>query len=203
MSANNTALGLRIQNNDPQSLISSIQRDRIYESTYWKDRCFALNAETLLDRAKDLDAIGLTYGGASRPTHFLCLLLKLLQIQPDLPIIKAYLEHSQGGLSNVESVQKSDLRYLRALAAVYVRLVGTPETVFMLLEPILSDARTLSVINSSCKFDVVAMDELIEFLLGGQTRQIITMVFPYLPKRHQLAKKGSLLAYSSVLDSSA
>ena len=50
---------------------------------YTKEKLFALDAETLVDRAFELKYIGGTYGmGITRPTKFSCLLLKMLQIQP-------------------------------------------------------------------------------------------------------------------------
>ena len=193
-------LAMRTLNYDPQSLLSSILRDRIYESTYWKDRCFALNAETMLDRAKDLDCIGTTYGNSSRPTHFLCLLLKLLQIQPEVSICKAFLDHSNGPLLNDPIGQRRDLRYLRALTAVYIRMVGTPETSYQMLEPLLADHRTLNVIDSGSSFKTIAFDELVESLLNDQVQQVISIGFPYLPKRSALLKQGVIAAYSSPLD---
>lgn len=47
-------------------------------------------AETLIDKALELRFIGGVYGN-QRPTEFLCLLLKLLQIQPEKEILVEYL----------------------------------------------------------------------------------------------------------------
>ncbi len=194
-------LGFRPLNADPQSLLSSIVRDRILESRYWKERCFALNAESILDRAKDLDAIGTTYGGFNRPTHFLCLLLKLLQIQPDLSILKAYLGHSEGKVTNEARSQKRDLRYMRALAAVYVRLMCSPDTVYKLLEPLLSDYRTLNVLTSSSSFERMTLDQLVEKLLDTEAESAFDMVFPFLPKRSKVEERNKIPDFRSVLES--
>jgi hypothetical protein len=51
----------------------------------------ALVAESLIDQAIELKSIGGVYGN-QRPTHFLCLLLKLLQIQPEKEILVEYLQ---------------------------------------------------------------------------------------------------------------
>ena len=48
-------------------------------------------AESLIDRAIELKAIGGVYGN-NKPTEFLCLLLKLLQIQPEKEILLEYLQ---------------------------------------------------------------------------------------------------------------
>ena len=70
-----------VHGQNPQFLISAIIRNKIYEEEYWKRYCFGLNAETFVDQAVKLEYIGGTYGGRRRPTRFLCLMLKLLQIR--------------------------------------------------------------------------------------------------------------------------
>ena len=58
------------------------------EDTYTKEKLFALDAESLIDKVFELKYIGGTYGtGITRPTKFLCLLLKMLQIQPSEDIV--------------------------------------------------------------------------------------------------------------------
>lgn len=61
-------------------LIDKTTRNRIFNSRYWKEECFALNAETFIDKAVLLKCIGGLYGGAKKPTKFLCLLFKMLQM---------------------------------------------------------------------------------------------------------------------------
>ena len=48
-------------------------------------------AESLIDKAIELRCIGGVYGN-QRPTEFLCLLLKLLQLQPEKEILIEYLQ---------------------------------------------------------------------------------------------------------------
>ena len=57
---------------------------------YWTFWYFFL-AESLIDKAIELRTIGGVYGN-QRPTEFLCLLLKLLQIQPEKEILIEYLQ---------------------------------------------------------------------------------------------------------------
>jgi len=45
-----------------QNLVEQIVRSRIYDCQYWKEHCFGLTAESLLDKAVDLRAIGGTFG---------------------------------------------------------------------------------------------------------------------------------------------
>jgi pre-mRNA-splicing factor 38A len=74
-----------------QFLIEKVIRSRIWESNYWKEHCFALTAVTIIDRAASLRYVGGTFGGHNQPTEFICLVLKLLQLQPDKEIVLEYL----------------------------------------------------------------------------------------------------------------
>lgn len=125
--------GALIRGDNPLKLFEKPVRDRITDSYYWKEQCFGLNAATLLDRAVELQFLGGTYGVAQKPTPFLCLAFKLLQLTPDKSIILFYLE--QAG---------EEYKYLRALAAFYVRLAWEKdEDVYTTLEPYLADFRKL------------------------------------------------------------
>ncbi|KAJ7231471.1 PRP38 family-domain-containing protein [Mycena haematopus] len=75
--ANTTVQGaLSIHGQNPQFLVETVIRNRIWESQYWKEHCFALTAESIIDKAIELKFIGGVYGGNQRPTDFLSLLLK-------------------------------------------------------------------------------------------------------------------------------
>ena len=76
-----------------------------------------LSAETLVDEAIKLKYIGGTYGGIQKPTKFLILVQKMLQIQPDSDII-------------IELIKNPDYKYVSALAMFYWRLVATQEEIF-------------------------------------------------------------------------
>lgn len=71
----------------------------------------------------ELDHVGGTFGGNSKPTPFICLVLKMLQIQPEKDII-------------VEFIKNEEYKYVRALGAFYMRLVGKPVDVYNYLEPV-------------------------------------------------------------------
>lgn len=73
-----------------------------------------------------------TYGDSQRPSPFLCLAFKLLQLGPGDDILKEYLGY--GG---------EKFKYLRALACFYVRLTRPAKEVYETLEPFLEDARKL------------------------------------------------------------
>lgn len=93
--ANRTAAGaVSIHGRDPQLLVEKIIRERIYESIYWKEACFGINAGLLVERAAEIDHVGGLYGN-QRPSPFLCLLLKMLQLQPDMEIVHQFINNEK------------------------------------------------------------------------------------------------------------
>lgn len=109
-----------------------------------------MTAESIIDKSIELHNIGGVYGN-QRPTEFLCLLLKLLQIQPEKEILVEYLQADEFKCVsthwNLEeeavNVCQSLGRYLRALAAMYIRLTFRAVDVYEMLEPLLKDYRKL------------------------------------------------------------
>ena len=73
-------LARAIHGTNPQNLIEYITRQRIYDSQYWKEHCFGLTAESLVDKAMELEAVGGTFGGINEPTRFIQLMLKMKDI---------------------------------------------------------------------------------------------------------------------------
>ncbi|KAF2228151.1 PRP38 family-domain-containing protein [Elsinoe ampelina] len=145
--------GPLIRGQNPLTLVDAPIRDRITESYYWKEQCFGLNSATLLDRAVELTYIGGTYGVAQKPTPFLCLLFKMLQLTPEKEIVDLYL--SRGG---------EEWKYLRALAAMYVRLTEDAKEVYALLEGYLGDGRKLKR-RTREGFRLSYVDEFVDDLL--------------------------------------
>jgi pre-mRNA-splicing factor 38A len=175
----------QIHGMNPQFLLETILRNKIYNTLYWKEKCFGLNSETIIDRAVELKYIGGTYGPSKSPTEFICLVLKLLQIQPDDSIINEYL--------NTE-----DYKYLRALAAFYLRLTGKHKDVYNKLEPLYNDYKKLRVRNPDGNYTIMHMDEYIEYLLTKDS--IFEITLPSLPKRKILESNGELQPRVSLLE---
>lgn len=164
--------GPLIRGSNPITLIETAVRDRITDSLYWKEQCFGLNAATLLDRAVDINYIGGTYGVGMRPTPFLCLTFKLLTLTPEKDIVLEYLH--MGG---------DEWKYVRALAAFYVRLTFEPADIYKTLEPFLTDLRKLRRRRKE-GYALVHMDEFIDELLT-KDRSCATSLWK-LPGRQQL-----------------
>ena len=70
-----------VHGTNPQNLVEKILRSKIYNHAYWKEHSFGLTAESLVDKAMELEAVGGTFGGIREPTTFIQLILKMLQIQ--------------------------------------------------------------------------------------------------------------------------
>ncbi|KAI5292542.1 hypothetical protein KEM52_006280 [Ascosphaera acerosa] len=184
---------------NPLTLIDKPLRDRITESYYWKEQCFGLNAATLCDRAVELTHVGGTSGIAQKPTPFLCLLFKLLQLHPERDVVLEYLNFHDAANKHLPAYANAtskapgataddgddegqdaddatpdpeaavlaavgDFKYLRALAAFYVRLTFEPADIYKTLEPLLCDYRKLKRRKKE-GFALTTMDQFVDDLL--------------------------------------
>ncbi|CAG79489.1 PRP38 family-domain-containing protein [Yarrowia lipolytica] len=174
---------LSIHGINPALLIEKIIRERIFETLYWKELCFNLNAATLCDRAATLTAIGGQYAN-QKPTPFLCLVFKLLQIQPSHDIIMEYLN-------------QKEFKYLRAVAAFYIRLAYPPVKIYTLLEPLLGDYRKLRFRNMG-GVTLTYMDQFIDDLLHEE--RVCDIALPRLPKRLTLEDAEQLEPREPLID---
>lgn len=166
-----------VHGTNPQYLVEKIIRTRVYDSKYWKEECFALTAELLVDKAMELRFIGGVHSGNIKPTPFLCLTLKMLQIQPEKDIV-------------VEFIKNEEFKYVRALGAYYMRLTGTSLDCYKYLEPLYNDNRKLRRQNRDAKFEVVHMDEFIDELLREE--RVCDVILPRIQKRHVLEESNEL-----------
>ncbi|KAK1279260.1 hypothetical protein QJS04_geneDACA004507 [Acorus gramineus] len=184
--ANRTDPGAKsIHGTNPQNLVEKIVRSKIYQNTYWKEQCFGLTAETLVDKAMELDHLGGTFGGNRRPTPFICLVMKMLQIQPDKEII-------------VEFIKNDDYKYVRVLGAFYMRLTGTVTDVYQYLEPLYNDYRKIRQKLSDGRFVLTHVDEVIDELLTKDYSCDIAL--PRVQKRWTLETTGILEPRRSALE---
>ncbi|RMZ68001.1 hypothetical protein GMOD_00004113 [Pyrenophora seminiperda CCB06] len=185
--------GKLIRGQNPALLFEKGVRERITESYYWKEQCFGLNAATLCDRAAELKFIGGTTGINGKPTPFLCLAFKMLQLVPENDIILEYLnfrddddeEEEQedsgikaenGHMSDSESTaakktldlnakgKLGNFKYLRCLAAFYIRLAWEPVEIYTTLEPLLTDYRKIKR-RLKDAFTLTHVDQFIDDLL--------------------------------------
>jgi pre-mRNA-splicing factor 38A len=168
--------GPLVRGQNPALVIEKAVRDRITGSLYWLEQCYGLNAASLCDRAAELQFLGGTYGGMGKPTPFLCLLFKMLQLVPDKEIILAYLnwkdvedesvKKEEGEeIGEVEKARTTgEFKYLRALAAFYIRLTWEPVEIYKTLEPLLADFRKLKR-RTREGFSLTHVDQFIDDLL--------------------------------------
>lgn len=176
--SNRTVSGAKsVHGSDPQLLIEKITRERIYASVYWKEKCFGLTAESILDRALELESVGGSFGAQQKPTEFLCLLLKLLQLQPSEEIVLTY-------------ISAEEYKYLRLLGALYYRFVFPSPKVYTTLEPLLLDFRRVRVRQRDGTFALKRLDELVWGLLREE--KWFESVLPRLTQRHVLEETGDL-----------
>ena len=161
-----------------------ILRLRVYSTKYWKTECFALTVATLIDKASEIEYVGGTYGANRAPTPFICLLLKLLQINPEMDIVEALL---------LDATNK----YLRALVALYIRMAFRPVNIYQLLEPVLKDYRKLCK-RDTTGWSIICMDEFIEELLTSTF--VCDLSLPRIIGRKMLEQSGQLKPYVNHLN---
>ena len=78
------------------------------EAVYFTCSMYSFSAaELLVDKAMALDHIGGVFGGNIKPTPFLCLLLKMLQIQPHKDIV-------------IEFIKNPEYKYVTSVYCLYV-----------------------------------------------------------------------------------
>ncbi|KAF3903712.1 hypothetical protein AA313_de0209259 [Arthrobotrys entomopaga] len=167
--------GPTIHSMNPLLLMEKIIRERIIDSMYWKEQAWGLNAATLLDRAVELQYIGGQYAN-QKPTAFICLILKLLQLNPEREILLEYL-------------QDDEFKYLRALAAFYIRIAWPAAEIYKTLEPLMSDYRKLRL-RTQAGFKLTYVDEFIDDLLTKE--RVCDIALPRIPTRAQLEDMDEL-----------
>ena len=181
-------LARSVHGTNPQNLVEKITRQKIYDMTFWKERCFGVSAEALVDLATELRSFGGIYGGNAKATDFLCLTLKMLQIQPDHEIV-------------LEFVRNEDYKYVRLLGALYLRLVGKPVEVYQYLEPLLNDYRKVRHHTPTGAFALTHVDEFVWELLSKD--QCCDIALPRIPDRVALENTGQLEPRRSAMDDEA
>jgi len=133
----------------------------------------------------ELRFIGGVFSGNIKPTPFLCLILKMLQIQPEKDIV-------------VEFIKNEEFKYVRALGAFYMRLTGSSVDCYKYLEPLYNDNRKLRRQNRTGVFEIVHMDEFIDELLREE--RICDVILPRIQKRHILEEANEIEAKISALE---
>jgi pre-mRNA-splicing factor 38A len=143
-----------------------------------------LNAESVVDKAVALNHIGGHYSN-QKPTDFICLVMKLLQITPNKDIIKVY-------------IQNEDFKYLRALGAFYLRLTSSPLECYQYLEPLLLDKSKLRYLSHDGSFHLTYMDVFVDDLLHQE--RVCDTILPRLTKRFVFEEFGELEPRVSILE---
>jgi pre-mRNA-splicing factor 38A len=112
----------------------------------------------------------------NKPTPFLCLLLKMLHLQPELAIV-------------LELVRNEEFKYVRVLGAFYLRLMANSEHVYRELEPLLMDYRKLAK-QTRTGWELTTMDQVAEELLARPI--CCEIALPRLASRKSLVAAGRL-----------
>ena len=157
-----------VHGKNPQFLIEEVTRWRIYETRYWMEECFALSAAELAGKAMELKYVAGTVAPNTRPTPFLCLVAKMLQIQPDMSIVLTF-------------IQNEEFKYMRCLGMYYFRLVADQVDIWRTLEPYYTDFRKIKHQAADGSFRIMHIDEFVDSLLHED--RFMSMQLPRLSKR--------------------
>lgn len=139
---------------NPAKIMEKAVMDRIVDSYFYQEQCFAVNEADIIDRVVEhVSFIAGTLGMEQKPSPFLCLAFKLLELQPSDEVIQEYLQY--GG---------ENFKYLRALAVFYVRMTRASKEVYEMLEPFLADKRKLRR-KKRAGTSLTYMDDFVDELL--------------------------------------
>ena len=167
-----------------QTFIDKMICQKITKCSYWTEELFGITLEILVDKAISLKYIGGVLTSYEQPSKFLCLLLKLIQMQPEPNIINSLIENKS-------------YKYVSALGILYHRLTAKPVEVYATLEQFMSDYRKLAYKNKYNQISVVYMDEYVDSLLREEL--IYDVNLPRLKKRTELEIEKLLDSRKSVL----
>ncbi|KAL0211528.1 hypothetical protein RCL1_005154 [Eukaryota sp. TZLM3-RCL] len=162
------------------SLIGSALSQRILQNSFWQEQCYGLNEAGVVEKAINLEYVGGSFSAYLKPTPFLCLLYKLLQLSPSPDVISLI-------------INQEDHKYLRALGMFYIRLVYPPKDIYHYIDPFFSDFRKLRVRHVQ-GWGLMHVDELADALLSAP--RLFDVRLPFILSRSNLGlspRKSPLL----------
>merc|ERR1712050_578297 len=134
--------------------------------------------------AVEINHVGGTYGGARKPTDFICLILKMLQIQIEKEVV-------------IELIRNQDYKYIRLLGAFYLRLTGKVIEIYHLLEPLYNDYRKIRLRTAEGIFILTHVDEIIDNLFRKNI--VFDTLMPRIKIRNLLEAQGNLKPRVTIL----
>lgn len=150
---------------DPQNLIEKVIRERIYQSSFWNQDCDTLEFEDTRKIIQSLNYVGGIYSN-TKPTPFLCCILKLLQIQP-----------SNDKLVHLLTVIENKYEIITYL--FYLRLaMDNVKSIENLLKKYLDDFRKIRIRKIDGRFEITTIDQLIDNFLNDD--RVFNIVLPRL-----------------------
>lgn len=169
---------------NPVMLIEKIIREKIQDTGYYKMHCYKIDLLKYIEKAAEVQLVsGLNSNGY--PSHFQCLLLKLLQLQPSPEIIEEFL-------------QQKYFKYLTCLALFYARLCYSSKDVYLNLEPFYQDYRKIRFRSANGEVILYHIDELVNDLF--LQLRLCSIILPKLVKRDYYEDNGELSLSKNLLE---
>ena len=153
------------------AVVPKILDDRVTESLFWQEHCFALSPLTACDKGAVLDRWGGYEGGNSRPTPFVCLAVKLLKLKTRRDVLDAL-------------IAQPHFKYLRMLGALVLRcspgMLRTRTQAREAFKPLFDDMRKTKTRGSE-GWVVAHVDEFADLLVREET--LCNLRFPRIKTR--------------------
>lgn len=172
-------------------LVEPIVRHRIQDSLFYKQHLFLTNELSIVPVViNQVKYVGGT-DSTGRPSPFLCCILRLLELEPPIEIVRLYL--TQNGYN--------EFKYLTALALIYCRMVYGAD-IYSFYDEFIEDYRTLRLKLRNPKFvndlpvhySMFHMDEWIDQLV--EEDRVVDIMMPFLAPRQVLVDRGDVVARS-------
>ncbi|XP_075219533.1 pre-mRNA-splicing factor 38-like [Lycorma delicatula] len=160
-------------------------RKLVIDSKYWKEKCVDLPIKSIVHEAKKLKFIGGVYGNNIKPTPFLCLAVRTIQLQPEKYVIIEFLN--------------SENKYVCALGAFCMRILGTSLDCYQYLEPLFKDGRGLKRRSRRGNVEYTHMDEFVDKLLRKE--RVFDIILPEIEKRHVLENRKKIQPKKFIVNS--
>lgn len=164
-------------------LLETIIRNRIKDSVFYKQYLFLTNEQTILPVIVDHVHYIKGMNSNSRPSPFICCLLRLLEINPSSEILKIYLNQDK-------------FKYLIVLVLMFIRMTKKSEEIYNLFDNYITNFAKLRIqlndpefVNGIPKsYSICYLDEFVDDLLTKQ--RVVDVILPRLVPRQILIDKG-------------
>ncbi|OBA23341.1 PRP38-domain-containing protein [Metschnikowia bicuspidata var. bicuspidata NRRL YB-4993] len=168
------------------SLVEPIIRHRVQDSLFYKQYLHLTNEQSILPVVAEHVQFVAGTDSSSRPSPFLCCLVRMLEIEPPIEIVRIYLD--QNGYQ--------EFKYLTALTLLYCRMVMGAADFYVLHDEYIKDYRKLRFKGKNptvtdeipVHYKIKHMDEWVDELATEE--RVVDIKIPYMGLRLVYIERG-------------